>query len=129
MLMIYFNESLSQFQLGIARDVGIIDCYRYYDGAPYNGAYPVIVQFKSRKEKEQLLWRSKDKLRKIDIVVTDDISLRQKQLDDENYDPRSTSNKKPLPTSPQKKQMKTVEESLFGDFFQSLIDKNFHINI
>ena len=117
MLMIYFNESLSQFQLGIARDVGIIDCYRYYDGAPYNGAYPVIVQFKSRKEKEQLLWRSKDKLRKINIVVTDDISLRQKQMEDENYDPRSTSNKKPLPTSPQKKQMKTVEESLFGDFF------------
>ena len=115
--MIYFNESLSQFQLGIARDVGIIDCYRYYDGAPYNGAYPVIVQFKSRKEKEQLLWRSKDKLRKINIVVTDDISLRQKQLEDENFDPRKCT-KKPIPTSPQKKQMNTVEESLFGDFFQ-----------
>ena len=117
MLMIYFNESLSQFQLGIARDVGIIDCYRYYDGAPYNGAYPVIVQFKSRKEKEQLLWRSKDKLRKINIVVTDDISLRQKQLEDENFDPRKC-NKKPIPNPPQKKQMNTVEESLFGDFFQ-----------
>ena len=115
-MLIYFNELLSHLQLGIARDVGIIDCYRYYDGAPYNGAYPVIVQFKSRKEKEQLLWRSKDKLRKINIVVTDDISLRQKQLEDQNFDPRNCS-KKPAPTSPQKKQKKTVEESLFGDFF------------
>ena len=105
----------SRLQLGIARDVGIIDCYRYYDGAPYNGAYPVIVQFKSRKEKEQLLWRSKDKLRKVNIVVTDDISLRQK-MEDENFDPRQTS-KKPIPTSPQKKQKKTAEEALFGDFF------------
>ena len=55
--------------MGIARDVGIVDIYRYYDGAPYNGAYPIVVELKQRREKEQLLWRSKDRLRKIGIIV------------------------------------------------------------
>ena len=27
------------------------------DGAPLNGAYPVVVQFKARREKEQIMWR------------------------------------------------------------------------
>ena len=108
-----------ELQCGIARDVGIVDCYRYYDGQPYNEAYPVIVEFKARREKEQLLWRSKDKLRKIDIIVTDDIALRQKMSEDENYDPRQTTPKAMIPESPKKKQKykPSVEEELFGDFF------------
>ena len=108
-----------KLQCGIARDVGIVDCYRYYDGQPYNEAYPVIVEFKARREKEQLLWRSKDKLRKIDIIVTDDIALRQKMSEDENYDPRQTTPKAIIPESPKKKQKykPSVEEELFGDFF------------
>ena len=50
--------------MGITRDVGIIDCYRYLEGAQYKDAFPIVVTFKARREKEQMLWRSKDKLRK-----------------------------------------------------------------
>lgn len=88
-------------------------------GNPWRGAYPVIVQFKARREKEQLLWRSKDKLRKIDIVVTDDIALRQKEewiYEDGEENP---SSKPPNTASPKKKpkSKSTAEEALFGDFF------------
>ena len=95
--------------------MGIVDCYRYYEGAPYRGAYPIIVEFKARREKEQLLWRSKDKLRKINVVVTDDIALRQKQNEDENFDPRHSSNSNEK--FPKKEVPPSVEEELFGDFF------------
>ena len=107
------------FQCGIARDVGIIDCYRYLNGAPWRGAYPVIVEFKARREKEQLLWRSKDRLRKINIVVTDDIAFRQKEeWINQTGEEQSSSNPQNL-ASPkkQKKSKPTVEEELFGDFF------------
>ena len=55
---------MTYFQMGITRDVGIIDCYRYYEGAQYKDSFPIVVTFKARREKEQMLWRSKDKLRK-----------------------------------------------------------------
>ena len=99
--------------------MGIIDCYRYYEGAPYHGAFPIIVEFKARREKEQLLWRSKDKLRKINIVVTDDIALRQKRTEDENFDPRQSSDASNYHTSLKKKPIskQSAEEALFGDFF------------
>ena len=105
--------------------------------------YPIVVQFKARREKEQLLWRSKDRLRRINVIVTDDIALRQKggnaandsndsspfdqpcppprqQLQEEA--PSSSSMRKNTSTSPakKKKSMKkemSVEHSLFGDFF------------
>ena len=111
-------------QIGIARDVGIVDCYRYYDGAQYRGAFPIIVEFKQRREKEQLLWRSKDKLRKINVVVTDDVSLRQKQTDEE--DTRQSSNKKTNTASPKKKQKEkpSPQKALFGDvdYFKALFN-------
>ena len=89
-----------------------------------------MVQFKARREKEQLLWRSKDKLRKINVIVTDDISLRQKiKADDAEIDPQITTtllsrqqnlnDKKSIPISPKKKQKSkpSAEELLFADFF------------
>ena len=112
-----------ELQCGINRDVGIIDCYRYYDGAPYRGAYPIIVQFKARREKEQLLWRSKDRLRNVNIVITDDIALRQKRIEDPSFDPKNYSDKNNLPKkieeAPKKKQKykPSAEEELFGEFF------------
>ena len=106
--------------MGIARDVGIIDIYRYYDGAPYNGAYPIVVELKQRREKEQLLWRSKDRLRKIGIIVTDDTSLRKKQQEDEPDDDKQSKNRKPNATTSPKKKRKgppAPEIDLFSDFF------------
>ena len=66
-----------------------------------------------------MLWRSKDKLRKINIVVTDDIALRQKRSEDENFDPRQSSDASTYHSSPKKKQNSkpSAEEALFGDFF------------
>ena len=58
------------------RDVGIIDCYRHKLGVRLGNAYPVIVTFKARREKEQILWRAKDKLRKKAIYVTEDSQAR-----------------------------------------------------
>ena len=69
------------------------------------------------------MWRSKDRLRKINIVVTDDIALRQNiriqspgfhQLHKDQI-----SDKKMNPSSPKKKQKEEIsaEQSLFGDFF------------
>ena len=62
-------------QVGISRDVGVLDCYRYKQGVPLRGAYPVIVTYKARREKEQILWRAKEKLRKKDIYVTEVLKL------------------------------------------------------
>ena len=115
-------------QCEIARDIGILDCYRYYNGVPYRGAFPIIVQFKARREKEQLLWRSKDRLRKINIVVTDDIALRQNIKiespvfqDVSAYQLRKDqiSDKKMNPSSSKKKQKEGLfaAQSLFGDLF------------
>ena len=56
--------------------MGILDCYRFKQGVPLRGAYPVIVTFKARREKEQILWRAKDKLRKKNIFVTEDSQAR-----------------------------------------------------
>ena len=56
--------------------MGILDCYRYKQGVPLRGAYPVIVTFKARREKEQILWRAKEKLRKKNIFVTEDSQAR-----------------------------------------------------
>ena len=106
--------------MGIARDIGIVDIYRFYDGAPYNGAYPIVVELKQRREKEQLLWRSKDRLRKIGIIVTDDTSIRRKQQEDEHIDDKQCNNKKSnVAASPKKKRKgpPAPEMDLFSDFF------------
>lgn len=89
------------------------------------------------------MWRSKDRLRKINVIVTDDIALRQKggnnvhdkeqasPFDQPCPPPRqqqqpatssSNSNKKILNLSPSKKMKQkrtevSAEQSLFGDFF------------
>ena len=101
-------------QVGITRDVGIIDCYRYMHGAPYKGAYPIVVQFKQRREKEQILWRSKDKLRKMNIIVTDDTSSRLAEQQRREYE-----EKRKKTTGPKKKAQPepTPEQALFADFF------------
>ena len=62
------------------RDVGILDVYRHKEGAALRGAKPVIVQFKARREKEQIMWRAKEKLRDTDIVVTEDSQQRLLEL-------------------------------------------------
>ena len=54
-------------------------------------------------------------MRKINVVVTDDIALRQKQNEDENFDPRHSSNSNEK--FPKKEVPPSVEEELFGDFF------------
>ena len=54
-------------------------------------------------------------MRKINIVVTDDIALRQKRNEDEHFDPRQSSDASTYYSSPKKKQ--SAEEALFGDFF------------
>jgi hypothetical protein len=71
-----FFFSFFFFQCGLMRDVGIIDVYRHVEGAPLKGAFPVVVQFKARREKEQIMWRAKEKLRNTDIVVTEDSHQR-----------------------------------------------------
>ena len=141
-LFVIFSFTTWRLKCGIERDVGIIDCYRYYKGIPYLGALPIIVEFKARREKEQLLWRSKDRLRHINVVVTDDIALRQNvTIDHPNIDqPRqhhksdkttklSSPKKKEKPSasaeqeiqisSPKKneKPKASAEQDLFGDFF------------
>jgi hypothetical protein len=63
------------------------------------------------------LWRSKDRLRKINIVVTDDISLRQNvKIHPLRKD--QISDIKTNPLSPKKKPNAEIsaEQSLFGDF-------------
>ena len=105
--------------------------------------YPIVVQFKARREKEQLLWRSKDRLRRINVIVTDDIALRQKGGNTVNDSNDSSPFDQPCPpprqqlqeeapsssligkntsTSPTKKKKPikkemSIEHSLFGDFF------------
>ena len=99
-----------------------MDCYRYYNGVPYRGAFPIVAEFKSRKEKEQLLWRSKDRLRKINIVVTDDIALRQnaKTQSPNSFQLRQDQVRgiKNIPESPKKREKEKVsaEQKLFEDF-------------
>ena len=95
------------------------------NGAQWRGAYPVVVEFKARREKEQLLWRSKDRLRKIDIVVTDDISFRQKEewINQAGEEPSSVKPQNPVSPKKKKKSKPTVEEELFGDFFYVMVMK------
>ena len=102
--------------MGIARDVGIIDCYRYYNGNPYRNAYPIVVQFKARREKEQILWRSKDKLRKQNIIVTDDSTSRMEQ---EKAGKMQLSPSKAAAAKTKPKQVPEIppEQALFADFF------------
>lgn len=106
--------------------MGIIDVYRHMEGAPLRGAYPVVVQFKARREKEQIMWRAKEKLRNSEIVVTEDSQQRLLDLmkaevekikkEGSNAKPwqqsqqsptktrnRSQSPEKPMPGSPVKK--------------------------
>ena len=83
------------------------------------------MQFKARREKEQLLWRSKDRLRKINIVVTDDIALRQNvKIETSICHPLQrdrTREIKTNPRSPKKKQKEEIsaERSLVRDFMMN----------
>ena len=108
------------FQVGISRDVGIVDCYRYYNGAPYKGAFPIIVEFKQRREKEQILWRSKDRLKKLDIVVTDDTTSRTMERQQEEVHEDKKGGSKKTTHSPKKKAKAPLspEKALFEEFFQ-----------
>ena len=89
------------------------------------------------------MWRSKDKLRKINVIVTDDTALRQKGdnntiNDNEDASPfdqpcpparhqepeasSSSSTRNKNTSSPTKRKTKakkeiSAEQSLFGDFF------------
>ena len=93
------------FQCQVQRDVGIIDVYRHYEGAPLNGAHPVIVQFKARREKEQIMWRAKEKLRNTDIVVTEDSQQRLLELmkkEVEKMKKEGLKSPKKVPDSPKK---------------------------
>jgi hypothetical protein len=60
------------FQLGMIRDIPLLKVCRYNDGPRVGEATPVVITFKNRKDKEQLMWRCKDKLRKVGIMVTED---------------------------------------------------------
>ena len=66
-------------KVGLIREVPITDVFRYHDGPRIKGAPPVIVSFKNRKDKEQIMWRCKDKLRKAGILVTEDSAARLKR--------------------------------------------------
>jgi len=69
-------RTLIREECELMRDVGIVDVYRHMEGAPLRGAFPVVVQFKARREKEQIMWRCKEKLRDSEIVVTEDSQSR-----------------------------------------------------
>ena len=56
-------------------------------------------------------------MRKINVVVTDDIALRQKQDEDKNFDPRQTTRPKEPPPTKKQHAPPSAEEALFGDFF------------
>ena len=90
--------------------MGIIDVYRHKEGAPLRGAFPVVVQFKARREKEHVMWRAKEKLRDTDLVVTEDSQTRLLDLmkieaekirkaEEERRNPKSP---KKVPNSPRK---------------------------
>lgn len=90
------------------RDVGILDVYRHKEGAPLRGAYPVVVQFKARREKEQIMWRAKEKLRDTDIVVTEDSQTRLVELMKEEVE-KMKKKEAALRASPAKKAAAQVE--------------------
>merc|ERR1719362_1228425 len=69
-------RTLIREECELMRDVGIVDVYRHMEGAPLRGAFPVVVQFKARREKEQIMWRCKENLRDSEIVVTEDSQSR-----------------------------------------------------
>ena len=85
--------------------MGILDCYRFKQGVPLRGAYPVIVTFKARREKEQILWRAKDKLRKKEIFVTEDSQAR---LSERLRQFRVTEKEKEKPSKGMKKSQSTT---------------------
>ena len=81
--------------------------YRHVDGAPLNGAFPVVVQFKARREKEQIMWRAKEKLRETEIVVTEDSQHRLLELmrqEVEKIKKEGLKSPKKIPSSPNKVQ-------------------------
>ena len=92
------------------------------EGAPYKGAFPIIVELKQRREKEQLLWRSKDKLRNLEIIVTDDTYSKlgmDQQPNESSTEDKDVAKRKQTLGSPKKKSKPpkpTAEEALFGDF-------------
>ena len=59
------------------RDIPLLNVFRYTDGPRIGNAAPVVVTFKNRKDKEQLIWRCKEKLKKAGIMVTEDSQVRR----------------------------------------------------
>ena len=42
------------FQVGLIREIPVVEVFRYMEGPKVKGAAPVIVSFKNRKDKEQV---------------------------------------------------------------------------
>ena len=59
------------------RDIPLLKVFRYVDGPRVGNAAPVVVTFKNRKDKEQLIWRCKEKLKKAGILVTEDSQVQK----------------------------------------------------
>lgn len=67
----------------MARDFPLNDVYRLNDGPRLRGIPPVVVSFVSRKDKEHVMWRAKEKLRKLGIFATEDSATRLAKLREE----------------------------------------------
>ena len=72
-----FVEGNGLLQVGMIRDIPLLKVFRYTDGPRIGNATPVVVTFKNRKDKEQLIWRCKEKLKKAGIMVTEDSQVRR----------------------------------------------------
>ena len=78
-------------QVGMIRDIPLLKVFRYTDGPRIGNATPVVVTFKNRKDKEQLIWRCKEKLKKAGIMVTEDSQVRRAKERKEGRLPRENA--------------------------------------
>ncbi|TRY67395.1 hypothetical protein TCAL_02283 [Tigriopus californicus] len=72
-------KKLFKDELGMIREIPLVDVFRYTEGPRINNAAPIIVSFKNRKDKEQLMWRCKDKMKSLGLLVTEDSTARLKK--------------------------------------------------
>ena len=75
--LLFIVEGNGLLQVGMIRDIPLLKVFRYTDGPRIGNATPVVVTFKNRKDKEQLIWRCKEKLKKAGIMVTEDSQVRR----------------------------------------------------
>ena len=90
----------------------------------------MVVQFKARREKEQIMWRAKEKLRETEIVVTEDSQHRLLELMRQEVEkikkeglksPKKSPNKvQKCPPSPNKVQKCPPSPSKISKFPNSL---------